>query len=274
MPTSPTAATLSLLTFNIGGPSLERAARQLSWLATRPEQVMALTETTPSGGCAFLAERFTAAGYAVAYPVPDKGERGVMVVSRLPLTQAPPQDDAYLPYRAVTVAVKTERGPLEITGLYVPSRDASLAKTERKQRFIDGLQTALPDGSRTDHVVLGDFNILEPDHTPRYSTFRPFEYGFYRWFGDNGYRDAFRHLHPDAPEYSWVGRTQDGYRYDHVFVSGPLTGTVQECVYVHEPRTDTRLSDHSGLSLRLALAGDEPLVVSDPTAPPEPETLF
>ncbi|QMU73938.1 endonuclease/exonuclease/phosphatase [Streptacidiphilus sp. P02-A3a] len=258
----------------MGGPSPERAGRQLAWLAQRPEQVLVLTETTPGDGCAFLADRFTSAGYAVAYPVPDKGERGVMIVSRLPMAEASPLSTAYLPYRAVSATVKTQAGPVDVLGLYVPSRDASPAKIERKQRFLDGLQATIAHGSASGRVVLGDFNILEPDHDPRYATFRPFEYGFYSWLGDNGYHDAFRRLHPGDREYSWVGRTNDGYRYDHAFVSDPLSGLVDDCTYVHEPRTVTRLSDHSGLSLRLAVAGDEPLVVFDPTVLPEPETLF
>ena len=274
MPTDPPTRTISLLTFNIGGPSLERAERQLAWLAHRPEQVLVLTETTPSGGCAFLADRFTSAGYVVAYPVPDKGERGVMIVSRLPVAEASPLSTAYLPYRAVSMGIKTEQGPLDVIGLYVPSRDASPTKTERKQRFIADCRTSIPAGASSGRVVLGDFNILEPDHDPKYPTFRPFEYEFYRWFGDNGYQDAFRHLYPGDREYSWVGRTNDGYRYDHAFVSDPLISAVEDCAYVHEPRTATRLSDHSGLTLRLALAGEEPLVVSDPTVLPEPETLF
>ena len=39
-----TASTISLLTFNIGNPSEQRAERQLTWLATRPEQILVLTE--------------------------------------------------------------------------------------------------------------------------------------------------------------------------------------------------------------------------------------
>jgi exodeoxyribonuclease-3 len=123
-------------------------------------------------------------------------------------------------------------------------------------------------------VVLGDFNILEPNHQPRYPIFRPFEYGFYEWFEQHGYRDAYRHLHPDDQEYSWVGRTGDGYRYDHAFVSRTLDSLVISSSYVHEPRTTVRISDHSGLSLRLALPDLERLVVSDPTVVPEPDVLF
>src|SRR5258707_341038 len=46
---------LSLLTFNIGNPSPERAQRQLAWLASRDEQVLILTETKASAGCQLLA---------------------------------------------------------------------------------------------------------------------------------------------------------------------------------------------------------------------------
>jgi exodeoxyribonuclease-3 len=61
---------LSLLTFNIGNPSPERAQRQLAWLARRDEHVLVLTETKASAGCQLLAGAFTAAGYHVTYCPP------------------------------------------------------------------------------------------------------------------------------------------------------------------------------------------------------------
>lgn len=59
---------LSLITVNIGAPSLDRAQRQLRWLAARPEDVLVLTETKATAGSQFLAEAFIAAGYAVTFP--------------------------------------------------------------------------------------------------------------------------------------------------------------------------------------------------------------
>ncbi|MCC3766051.1 endonuclease/exonuclease/phosphatase family protein [Streptomyces sp. UNOC14_S4] len=268
-----------MLTLNIGGPSPERAQRQLAWLAQRPEDVLILTETTPSRGCDLLAERFEGAGYEVVYPAPERGERGVLIVSRLPISAGGTLETGYLPYRAVRVAVKAHDGPLDIVGLYVPSRDASAPKVERKRRFLEEVQKALPGGGTPSRrVVIGDFNVLEPGHVPRYSAFRAFEYGFYQWFDSVGYLDAFRELHPSTHEYSWVGRTGDGYRYDHAFVSGSLRAAVHSCAYVHEPRhcTEPRLSDHSGLSLRLAVNPVEALPVSDPIniRAQEPPALF
>ena len=67
---------LSLLTFNIGNPSPERAQRQLAWLARRDEHVLVLTETKASAGCQLLAGAFTAARNHVTCPEPDPGQYG------------------------------------------------------------------------------------------------------------------------------------------------------------------------------------------------------
>jgi exodeoxyribonuclease III len=43
-------------------------------------------------------------------------------------------------------------------------------------------------------------------------------------------------MHPGDSEYSWVGRTGDGYRYDHAFAT-PAWQAITGCQYVHEPRS-------------------------------------
>jgi len=123
-------------------------------------------------------------------------------------------------------------------------------------------------------VFLGDLNVLEPSHQPHYSFFAPFEYDFYRQLTDDcGLVDAFRALHPDRVEHSWVGRTGDGYRYDHAHCTPDLAAKLAACDYVHQPRLD-RLSDHSALSARLMVDPGEQLITSDPAAASAPPTLF
>ncbi|WP_238440359.1 endonuclease/exonuclease/phosphatase family protein [Streptomyces sp. TR1341] len=259
-------STCDVLTFNLNNPSLERASRQLAYLAARPEPVLVLTETANSEGCRFLEERFTVAGYSVTFPRPEqRGERGAMIVSRLATRPLETGVD-YLPHRTVGVTVDTDEGPLEVIGLYVPSRNATAEKTARKRSFLQACRRALVADDGAARIVIGDFNVLEPNHVPRYRFFSPFEYEFYGWFGSAGYVDAFRALHPEALEYSWVGKTGDGYRYDHAFVSGWLTGGLRGCSYVHEPRTMSgRLTDHSALTVGLAVTAAAPLAVTDPT---------
>jgi exodeoxyribonuclease-3 len=279
-PPGPQPDTLGLLTLNIGNPSPERAERQLGWLATREEDVLVLTETRASRGCHLLADRFTAAGYTVAFPQPEQGEYGTMIVARVasqPGTWASRLD--YLSARAASLTLPIgNAATVEVVGLYVPSRDASEAKVIRKRRFLDGCLDALAAGDAQadpagELVLLGDLNILEPDHQPHYPFFHPFEYAFYRRLADLGLVDAFRHLHPGLVEHSWVGRTGDGYRYDHAFLSKTLLDALDGCAYVHEPRS-LRLSDHSALTLRLRVSRPARLVVSDPAVSSAPPSLF
>ncbi|MFB9433591.1 NUDIX domain-containing protein [Streptoalloteichus tenebrarius] len=266
---------LSLLTLNVQSPSAERARRQLDWLASRPEDVIVMTETRASDGCRLLAEAFTAAGYAVINSCPRPGEHGVLIASRLAIRPDDWKEKlGYLPSRAVSGLLPTSLGDLRLIGLYVPSRDASPEKTERKRRWLDDCDSALTGTDAHPTLLLGDLNVLEPDHQPRYGFFAAFEYDFYRSLSEKHLLiDAFRHLHPTATEHSWVGRTGDGYRYDHAFCSRSLADRLLSCDYVHEPRL-TKLSDHSALTAHLAIEGVRRLVTSDPSTAASPPTLF
>jgi exodeoxyribonuclease-3 len=266
---------LSLLTFNIGNPSRDRAERQLAWLATRDEQVLVLTETKASAGCRLLAKAFTEAGYALSFTEPIPGEYGTMIAARVrALPDGFGDQVGYLPSRAAAVTLPAPRGRLLVIGLYVPSRDASPDKTERKRKWLAACDAALASVTGRHVLLLGDLNILEPSHRPRYPFFAPFEYDFYRSLASvHGLADAFRHLHPDAAEYSWVGRTGDGYRYDHAFCSRQLRDLITACDYLHQPR-DSKLSDHSALTMTLSIGPPDTLPTANPVTACQTPTLF
>lgn len=80
----------------------------------------------------------------------------------------------------------------------------------------------------------------------------------------------------------WARRADLGYRYDHAHGSAALAERLTACEYVHETRaagTDgIRLTDHSGLAVRVSMTATTSLLTSDPAtaathAEPEP-TLF
>ncbi|MFQ6126989.1 MAG: endonuclease, partial [Candidatus Heimdallarchaeota archaeon] len=87
-------------------------------------------------------------------------------------------------------------------------------------------------------------------HIPYYPKFESWEYNFYRSLSKYQLKDAFRYLNPRVQEYSWMGRTGDGYRYDHCFVSERLLPLIKECYYLHEPRK-VRISDHSAMYMKM-----------------------
>jgi exodeoxyribonuclease-3 len=160
---------------------------------------------------------------------------------------------------------------LEIVGAYVPSRDASVGKTERKRRFLADLSDALGAAPRA-AVLIGDLNIIEPWHRPSYPWFQDWEYAFYEGLLADGWVDAYRRCSPEGAEHSWVGHDGDAYRYDHALVSSVLAERVLDCAYVHETR-EVGLTDHSAMTLTLELAGVQPLDVDRKFSGEQP-TLF
>jgi exodeoxyribonuclease III len=239
---------LGILTLNIGSPSARRAERQLEWLAERPEDVLVLSETSATTGSRLVAERLSGAGWDVRFPALDDSERGVLVASRVRVDARPGDLVEYLPAR--TEVLPLAQGVLEIVGVYVPSRDESLVKTERKQRFAAELLAALRRRARRPAVLVGDLNVVEPDHWPRYGFFHDWEYGLYTGLADAGWVDAYRLLRSGSIEHSWVGPYDDGFRFDHVFVTQALREAVCSCSMLHETRLEG-LTDHSALTVSL-----------------------
>jgi len=237
---------LGIITLNLANPSAARAERLLGWLAERPEQIMVLTETGTGPGTNALLRRLAGAGWAVLSAKPPDGERGVAIATSLGAATDRGELFKYLPWRSRRVAVDG----LEVVGLYVPSRDESREKVERKRRFCGSISTWLKAHPARQTVVIGDLNVLEPVHRPHYGTFRDWEYRLYDEFLVRGYVDAYRHVHADRMEHSWVDYAGHGYRFDHVHASADLANRITACEYVHDPR-DEELSDHSALVLRL-----------------------
>lgn len=251
----------SLFCWNIANPSVERAGKQAEWLRKRSEDVLVLTEAKQSEGCIFLERYFRFYGYNVVFPKPEGKEYGVIIISKHLLTLSNFSAHVnYLQARVVSVKLNLSSGELEIIAVYVPSRDSSSEKINKKKRFLKNLNNALETIPQvSSRIFCGDLNILEPNHIPYYPFFEEWEYDFYLNLAKKyQLKDAFRYLHSSIQEHSWVGRTGDGYRYDHCFVSENLLPSLKKCCYFHEPREikkplKIKLSDHSAIITELDL---------------------
>ena len=256
---------LSVLSLNIGNPSIERAKRQVAWLNSRTEDVFVLTECKNNLGCHYIEEYFSKPRfdlfnmaylprYDVLFPKSETKELGVMIISKYPIVSHNSAFDNNSMYysRIIDANIQVNNFLVNIMGLYVPSRDRSDLKINRKHEFIEGIQQYLKNKKSRNSIVCGDFNVLERNHIPHYSTFFEWEYQFYDFLQDNNYDDIYRHFFPDEKEYSWVGRSNDGYRYDHCFVSSDLINSITACYYDHSTR-QTTLTDHSAIVLNMDL---------------------
>lgn len=245
---------LKLFIWNIGNPSLSRAKQQCDFFSTYRSDIFILTETKDSIGCSYIKDFFIQNGFFVDYKTPsDKFDYGVIIASNLKFYTSPFLSACkYLPSRISSIMINFNGIDYEIISLYIPSRDASKEKIVRKQKFVEQIISSLSINkySNMHRIICGDFNILEKSHIPHYTNFKQWEYKFYDDLLALGYMDCFKLKNPNTLEYSWVGRTGNGYRYDYAFCSMNLTANISNCFFIHTPRL-SKLSDHSALIVEL-----------------------
>lgn len=242
---------------NIASPSRERAERQLEWLAGRNEDILVLTEASTGAGTRLLHDRLAGSGFDVRFPPLNDGERGVIIASSVQLEPRRGDLVDYLPARA---ELASPVGAPDVIAAYVPSRDDSYEKTERKRRFLAALARALTNVATRSALLVGDLNIVEPDHSPRYAFFEDWEYDFYGHLTTHGWVDAYRALAPEGGDHSWVDLENQGYRFDHIFATSDSVGSMLACGYLHDTR-ERELSDHSAMHLILRCDEAHPLDV-------------
>jgi exodeoxyribonuclease-3 len=261
---------LRVLTWNVQHASAVRSLRQAAWIAAQSADVAVLTEVAAADGGHALAQALTEHGFTVSSP-PGSGDYRTMIASRSGKHEPCPEISAsHLPHRFVAIRLHFADGTMAaVAGLYVPSRGNRQRRNVDKRAFQNAVSMLLPglagalavDGPI---VIAGDLNVVEPGHHPHHAVFGAWEYDFYDAFGESGYSDAFRHLHPGQVDHSWFGRRSgNGYRFDHIFCS-PLEGIV-DCRYIHEVRL-AGLSDHSAMTAAIAVSDPVPSPSAGPHA--------
>ena len=239
---------------NIGAAASERAGTILEWLGSRGDDLIILTETSCGPGTELLSVGLTTRGYEVV-ATPPNNDRGVLVASRMPVRKRLCDKLAVsLPWRAAGVVLDT-CPPLAVIGVYVPSRDRSPAKIERKRDFIESFLTGLKGLSKSvrKHLLIaGDYNVVSRRHDPPRKGYFSYEYAFHEALERLGFAAGHELRGGGQHPYSWVGRTGDGYLYDYVHLGDGLQSRIDVCEYVHDTRQQ-RLSDHAAVAFSCRL---------------------
>ena len=102
-------------------------------------------------------------------------------------------------------------------------------RAERQLSWLAAYTAALATHTPSQTTVfLGDLNVLEPGHQPRYRFFAPFEYDFYRHLTDDcDLIDAFRALHPEKS--STAGSAALGMATATTTSTAPPTSPPRSC---------------------------------------------
>lgn len=208
-----------------------------------------LTETSVGAGTQLLRDGLVASGYHV-FGEQVAGDRGSLVASRIPVTSTLTEHlNVSLPHRAVGIVLDTNP-KVSIVGIYVPSRDRSPVKIEKKRAFIDSLITSLarfPRELRDNTLMLGDYNVIARDHAPALPGYFPYEYAMHDSLKALGFATAHNLSGDKNHPHSWIGRTGNGYLYDYVHAGPGLHDSIVSCNYVHEVRS-LGLSDHAAVT--------------------------
>lgn len=258
-PASDPGVALTVMTWNLQHASPERARRQVTWAAGRPDaDVLILTEVAAGAALSALVEELGRRRYLVCMPEQVQ-DRLVVVAARVGSPSVVTGVYAgRLAHRVLSVRLALPHGAaLGMLGLYVPSRGPHTRRNVDKRAVQQDVTAVLPRlttvfGAGCPVLVGGDLNVVEPGHRPHHPVFGAWEYAFYRAFTDAGLVDVFRHLHPDVEAHSWYGRSGRGYRFDHLFLTAAHTATVTTSTYEHEPRR-LRLSDHAAHTVALLI---------------------
>jgi exonuclease III len=256
---------LTVLSWNVAG-RVARAAEQADLVSGAGADVICLQELTPASAAAW-GERLASAGYRAAVaemPAARESSRplGVLVAARSAFEAAPVEGVPW-PERVLTATLESG---LEVVNVHSPiSPKPGLAKVLTHEAVFRHL--AAGTGPR---LVCGDLNTPRREHpdgtvwtfartrngvlrAERGKRWDAAETALIRGLEPRGFRDAFRERHGFAvKEVSWAWPRGGGYRLDHLIVSEEIT--VNECRYLHEWRTELRLSDHSPLFAEVTVA--------------------
>lgn len=239
-----------IFALNVQSPPPPRARSLARWLHEHDWDILALTELSSGNGSEILVSELESVGYRSLTQRPNSRDYASAILWKSREIEASACGPEDLGPRVQAVGLSGSAPDLLLVAAYVPS--LNLHNAERRPAFLARLKPWLESAHRGGRhtVVIGDLNVLEPHHVPRVPAFeleRPFAYGL---FTAVGLVDAFRYASPLSCEHSWYDRNDSGQRLDHALVSSSLIDQVTVCTYLHETR-DLRLTDHSGLLLRL-----------------------
>jgi exodeoxyribonuclease III len=249
---------MKIATFNINNVN-KRLANLLAWLRKAKPDVVALQELK-AADAAFPKAALEKAGYGAVWRG-EKSWNGVAILARgcepiLTRTQLP-GEGADAQSRYIEAAV---RGVL-ITSIYAPNGNPQPGpKFAHKLAWMRRLAAHTADlyGAGIPVVLAGDYNVVPTDRdiypTKSYADdalLQPESRALFQRILDQGWTDAIRTRHPDAPMYTFWDYMRNrwarnaGLRIDHLLLSGQAAERLIDGGVDREVRAREGASDHA-----------------------------
>lgn len=249
---------MKIATFNINNIN-KRLANLLEWLSTAKPDVVCLQELKAADG-EFPRAAIEKAGYGAVWRG-QKSWNGVAILARgcepVVTRTALPGDPTDTQSRYVEAAVQG----VIVTSLYGPNGnpqpgpkfDYKLAWMQRLARHAAELYAA-----GVPVVLAGDYNVVPTDRdiypTKSYAKdalLQPQPRALFQSILDQGWMDAIRALHPDAPMYTFWDYMRNrwprdaGLRIDHLLLSAQAAHRLIDAGVDRSIRGEDNASDHA-----------------------------
>jgi exodeoxyribonuclease-3 len=255
---------MKIATFNINNVN-KRLANLLAWLQAARPDVVCLQELKATDR-EFPQAAIGKAGYGAVWRG-QKSWNGVAILARggdpIVTREALPGDADDTQARYIEAAVN---GVL-ITSLYAPNGNPQPGpKFTYKLAWMDRLAAHAADllAAGVPVVLAGDFNVVPTDHdiypTTSYAKdalLQPQTRARFSGLLSQGWRDAVRALHPDAPAYTYWSYLRNrwprdaGLRIDHVLLSKGVATRLVASGVDRAVRGEDNASDHAPVWIEL-----------------------
>jgi exodeoxyribonuclease-3 len=249
---------MKIATFNVNNVN-KRLANLLAWLDEARPDVVCLQELK-AANAEFPKRRIEEAGYRAVWSG-QKSWNGVAILAR---GRAPVQTHAALPgdpkdtqARYIAAAI----GGVLVASLYAPNGNPQPGpKFDYKLRWMKRLEAHAAELLSSGHpvVLAGDFNVVPTGQdiypTTSYAAnalVQPEPRRLFRRIVDQGWVDAIRALHPDAPMYTFWDYMRNrwnrdaGLRIDHLLLSAAAAKRLAAAGVDREIRGRENASDHA-----------------------------
>lgn len=254
---------MKIITFNANGLRSAASKGFFDWFRSQDADVLCVQETKAQehqlGDATFRPE-----GYRAWFKdAGKKGYSGVAIYSRrepdevrTALGWAPFDDEGRY--------IEARFGNLSIVSIYVPSGSSGDERQQFKFKVMDWITPVFDQwlASGRDYVICGDWNIVHTrkdirnwSSNQKNSGCLPQERAWLdRLFLGDGWVDSYRHLKPDAEDYTWwsargAARANNvGWRIDYQVVTPALRDRLRACAITAAPR----FSDHAPFAVEYA----------------------
>lgn len=246
---------MKILSLNLQSPSVKRVQNQLLYFSEVDSDILILSEIKYGRSFDELTHGLKLIGYSILHSEnADSRDYITLIASKYQKIKFSRLDISYKESRSCLVDIYFELGCITILGLYMPSyhpKHSPKEKYENKLKFqgtIEQLIEQYYEGPSTRLLVVGDLNLMEPNHQPPYPDFSIWT-SFYTFLQDKYMLDAYTESNPNTIDHSWFSNN-DKQRIDHSFIDGRLKYSLKSCYYDQVTR-ENKLSDHSAMVLEL-----------------------